>query len=142
MQCWQILDRMINQNIFDDIAQDYRYYEDPSDEFRDEEGTLLPLWKFSYEKTKKMHITDMCFNTLYYDLFAVCYGSRTYHMSTKRDFFFNLIRAVATGGLSSTWNFQSTVCAFGNVSLLARALHFSRTMPLSSINLSSRFRLV
>lgn len=66
---------MINQNIFDDIAQDYRYYEDPSDEFRDEEGTLLPLWKFSYEKTKKMHITDMCFNTLYYDLFAVCYGS-------------------------------------------------------------------
>lgn len=66
---------MINQNIFDDIAQDYRYYEDPSDEFREEEGTLLPLWKFSYEKTKKMHITDMCFNTLYYDLFAVCYGS-------------------------------------------------------------------
>lgn len=66
---------MINQNIFDDIAQDYRYYEDPSDEFREEEGTLLPLWKFSYEKTKKMHITDICFNTLYYDLFAVCYGS-------------------------------------------------------------------
>ncbi|KAJ6643291.1 Dynein intermediate chain 2, ciliary [Pseudolycoriella hygida] len=75
LQCWQILERMINQNIFDDIAQDYRYYEDPSDEFREEEGTLLPLWKFSYEKTKKMHITDMCFNTLYYDLFAVCYGS-------------------------------------------------------------------
>lgn len=79
MQCWQILERMINQNIFDDIAQDYRYYEDPSDEFREEEGTLLPLWKFSYEKTKKMHITDICFNTLYYDLFAVCYGSRKYH---------------------------------------------------------------
>lgn len=55
---------------------DYRYYEDPSDEFRDEEGTLLPLWKFTYEKTKKMNVTDMCFNTLYYDLFAVCFGSR------------------------------------------------------------------
>lgn len=54
---------------------DYRYYEDPSDEFRDEEGTLLPLWKFQYEKTKKMNVTDMCFNTLYYDLFAVCFGS-------------------------------------------------------------------
>lgn len=66
---------MINQNIFDEIAQDYRYYEDPSDEFRDEEGTLLPLWKFQYEKTKRMNVTDMCFNTYYYDLFAVCYGS-------------------------------------------------------------------
>lgn len=57
--------------------QDYRYYEDPSDEFRDEEGTLLPLWKFQYEKTKKMNVTDMCFNTMYYDLFAVCFGSCT-----------------------------------------------------------------
>lgn len=76
LQCWQVLERMINQNIFDEIAQDYRYYEDPSDEFRDEEGTLLPLWKFSYEKTKKMSVTAICFNTHYYDLFAVCYGSR------------------------------------------------------------------
>lgn len=55
---------------------DYRYYEDPSDEFREEEGTLLPLWKFTSEKTKKMNVTDICFNTLYYDLFAVCFGSR------------------------------------------------------------------
>lgn len=58
------------------LLTDYRYYEDPSDEFREEEGTLLPLWKFAYEKTKKMNVTDMCFNTLYYDLFAVCFGSR------------------------------------------------------------------
>lgn len=56
-------------------STDYRYYEDPSDEFREEDGTLLPLWKFHYEKTKKMSVTDMCFNTLYYDLFAVCFGS-------------------------------------------------------------------
>lgn len=76
LQCWQVLERMINQNIYDEIAQDYRYYEDPSDEFREEEGTLLPLWKFSYEKTKKMSVTAICFNTYYYDLFAVCYGSR------------------------------------------------------------------
>lgn len=74
LQAWQILERMVNQNIFDEIAQDYRYWEDPSDEFREEEGTLLPLWKFSYEKTKKLNITDICF-TNYYDLFAVCYGS-------------------------------------------------------------------
>uniref|UniRef100_A0A1B0D676 Dynein intermediate chain 2, ciliary n=1 Tax=Phlebotomus papatasi TaxID=29031 RepID=A0A1B0D676_PHLPP len=73
LQSWQILERMVNQNIYDEIAQDYRYWEDPSDEFREEEGTLLPLWKFSYEKTKKLSVTDVCFNTLYYDLFAVCF---------------------------------------------------------------------
>ncbi|KAL1397518.1 hypothetical protein pipiens_002512 [Culex pipiens pipiens] len=77
LQACQIIERMVNQNIYDEIAQDYRYWEDPSDEFREEEGTLLPLWKFSYEKTKKMCVTDLCFNTLYYDLFAVCFGTLT-----------------------------------------------------------------
>nr|CAD7430628.1 unnamed protein product [Timema monikensis] len=47
------IERMINQNSYDEIAQDYRYWEDPSDEYREDEGTLLPLWKFVYEKTKK-----------------------------------------------------------------------------------------
>lgn len=55
---------------------DYRYWDDPSDEFKDGEGSLLPLWKFCYEKTKKHDITDMCFNSRYYDLFAVAFGSR------------------------------------------------------------------
>lgn len=54
---------------------DYRYYEDPSDEFREDDGTLLPLWKFTYDKCKKMSVTDICLNTFYYDLFAVCFGS-------------------------------------------------------------------
>jgi len=67
---------MINQNIYDDIAHDYRYWEDPADEFREGEGNLLPLWKFQYDKTKKMNVTDILFNPSYYDLFAVCFGSR------------------------------------------------------------------
>ncbi|XP_013111502.2 dynein intermediate chain 2, ciliary [Stomoxys calcitrans] len=78
LKCWQILERMINQNIFKDIAHDYRYWEDPADEFRDGEGTLLPLWKFQYEKTKKMSVTDVMFNPHYYDLFAVCFGSHDF----------------------------------------------------------------
>lgn len=76
LRCWQILERMINQNIFDDIGNDYRYWEDPADEYREGEGNLLPLWKFQYEKTKKMNVTELVFNPSYYDLFAVCYGSR------------------------------------------------------------------
>lgn len=54
---------------------DYRYYEDPSDEYREDDGTLLPLWKFTYDKCKRMSVTDICLNTYYYDLFAVCFGS-------------------------------------------------------------------
>ena len=34
------------------VAIDFKYYEDAADEYRDGEGTLLPLWKFSYEKVK------------------------------------------------------------------------------------------
>jgi hypothetical protein len=34
------------------LFSDFRFYEDGSDEFRDVEGTLLPLWKFEYEKAK------------------------------------------------------------------------------------------
>lgn len=48
---------------------------DPSDEFKDGEGSLLPLWKFNYEKTKKHDVTDLCFNSRYYDLFAVSFGT-------------------------------------------------------------------
>ncbi|GLH13932.1 Dynein intermediate chain 2, ciliary [Gryllus bimaculatus] len=66
------LERMVNQNIFDGVSQDYRNYEDPADDLREKEGTLLPLWKFSYEKTFKSHtVTDICWNPKYYDLFAV-----------------------------------------------------------------------
>ncbi|VEN52191.1 unnamed protein product, partial [Callosobruchus maculatus] len=78
LECWKVLERMINQNTFNDIAKDYRYWDDPSDEYRDEEGTLLPLWKFTYDKTKKHTVTDIEWNPFYYDLFAVCFGFLEY----------------------------------------------------------------
>lgn len=71
----KIVERMVNQNSYDDIAQDFRYYEDPSDEFRENEGTLLPLWRFSYEKAKKLAVTSLCWSPRYKDLFAVSFGS-------------------------------------------------------------------
>ncbi|XP_030008798.1 dynein, axonemal, intermediate chain 1, paralog 2 [Sphaeramia orbicularis] len=70
----KILERMCNQNICDDIAQDFKYFEDVSDEFRDQKGTLLPLWKFHYEKAK-LSVTALCWNKKYQDLFAVGMGS-------------------------------------------------------------------
>ena len=101
LQAVKTLERMVNQNIYDEISQgrwnlaiqsvffcmynvhkycfpDYRYWDDPSDEYKEGEGSLLPLWKMSYEKTKKHDVTCVCFNSRYYDLFAVAYGSREY----------------------------------------------------------------
>ncbi|NXI06819.1 DNAI1 protein, partial [Irena cyanogastra] len=71
----KIAERMVNLNTFDDIAQDFKYFEDASDEFRGQKGTLLPLWKFQYEKTKKLAVTALSWNPKYKDLFAVGYGS-------------------------------------------------------------------
>ncbi|KAM9859940.1 dynein, axonemal, intermediate chain 1, paralog 2 [Aulostomus maculatus] len=71
----KILGRMVNQNIFDDITQDFKYYEDASDEFRGQKGTLLPLWKFQYDEAKRLSVTALCWNKKYQDLFAVGMGS-------------------------------------------------------------------
>ncbi|KAE8298114.1 Dynein intermediate chain 2, ciliary [Larimichthys crocea] len=71
----KILERMVNQNIFDDIAQDFKNFEDPSDEFRGQEGTLLPLWKFQYDKAKRLSVTALSWNKKYQDLFAAGMGS-------------------------------------------------------------------
>ncbi|KAJ8933169.1 hypothetical protein NQ314_014176, partial [Rhamnusium bicolor] len=56
------------------VFEYYRYWDDPSDEYREDEGTLLPLWKFTYDKVKKNTVTDMEWNPYYYDMFAVCFG--------------------------------------------------------------------
>uniref|UniRef100_A0A8C9V342 Dynein axonemal intermediate chain 1 n=1 Tax=Scleropages formosus TaxID=113540 RepID=A0A8C9V342_SCLFO len=71
----KIVERMVIQNTFDDIAQDFKYFEDASDEFRQQEGTLLPLWKFQYDKVKGLAVTSLCWNQRYKDLFGVGLGS-------------------------------------------------------------------
>uniref|UniRef100_A0A665T4R0 Dynein, axonemal, intermediate chain 1, paralog 2 n=1 Tax=Echeneis naucrates TaxID=173247 RepID=A0A665T4R0_ECHNA len=71
----KILERMVNQNLFDDIIQDFKYFEDESDEFRGQKGTLLPLWKFHYDKSRGLSVTALCWNKKYQDLFAVGMGS-------------------------------------------------------------------
>ena len=35
----KIIERMLNLNTYGDLARDFRFYEDPADEFRDNEGT-------------------------------------------------------------------------------------------------------
>ena len=71
----KVVERMINQNSFDDITQDFKYWDDASDEFREGEGTLLPLWKFYCDKVRRKQVTSLCWNPEFSDLFAVGYGS-------------------------------------------------------------------
>ncbi|NP_001085877.1 dynein, axonemal, intermediate chain 1 L homeolog [Xenopus laevis] len=71
----KIMERMVNQNSFDDVTQDFKYFEDPADEFRGQEGTLMPLWKFQNDKAKGLSVTALCWNPNYKDFFAVGQGS-------------------------------------------------------------------
>lgn len=38
-------------------------------------GTLLPLWKFTYDMEKRKQVTALCWNPEFKDMFAVGYGS-------------------------------------------------------------------
>ena len=56
--------------------EDFKFYEDPSDEYRDNsQGTLLPLWTFTFDKAKKLEITGLCWTPTYTDLFVASFGS-------------------------------------------------------------------
>lgn len=71
----KIMERMVNQNAENEVYHDFKYWEDKSDEFRDGDGTLLPLWRFSSEKAKRKQVTALKWNPRYADLFAVGFGS-------------------------------------------------------------------
>jgi dynein intermediate chain 1 len=69
------MERLINQNAEDEIFHDFKYFEDKSDEFRNGEGTLLPLWRFSTERTNRKQVTSLCWNPRHKTMFAVGFGS-------------------------------------------------------------------
>lgn len=71
----KIMERMVNQNAEHEVYHDFKYWEDKSDEFRDGDGTLLPLWRFSSEKAKRKQVTCIKWNPRYNDLCAVGFGS-------------------------------------------------------------------
>lgn len=72
----QIIERMANQNTFDDVTQDYKYWEDKADEIRESKsGILLPLWKFVHDKEKRKTVTALSWSPALFDFFAVGFGS-------------------------------------------------------------------
>ena len=59
----KILERMVNQNEEDEIFQDFKYWEDQSDQFREGEGSLLPFGGFDREPRKAG--PSICWNPKY-----------------------------------------------------------------------------
>jgi dynein intermediate chain 1 len=72
----KIMERMIVQNADDEKFEDYKYYVDETEDPENHNyGSVLPLWRFSTEKSRKKNVTTICWNPKYKDLFAVGYGS-------------------------------------------------------------------
>jgi len=69
------MERMIVQNADEIKFDDYKYYEDNTEDPESNQyGSVLPLWRFSTEKSRKKNVTAICWNPRYSDLFAVGYG--------------------------------------------------------------------
>ncbi|UYV72362.1 DNAI1 [Cordylochernes scorpioides] len=62
---------------------DFKFWEDPADEYRENKGTLLPLWKFTYLPAKLMTVTCLRWNPKYSDLFGVGYGTYDFLQQDK-----------------------------------------------------------
>jgi len=71
----KIIERMVMQNFYDEITMDYKYWNDDADAYKEGEGSLLPLWKFYNDRARRKHVTALCWNTHYPDMFAAGYGS-------------------------------------------------------------------
>jgi dynein intermediate chain 1 len=75
------------------VKIDFKYYDDASDEFRETgEGTILPLWKFAYDRAKKHHVTSISWSQTEPDMFAVSYGSCKYCIKLTIIFYLNLLK--------------------------------------------------
>jgi dynein intermediate chain 1 len=71
----KIMERMIVQNADEEKFCDYKYYEDTTeDKDTSQYGSVLPLWRFSTDKSRKRDVTAIQWNPKYKDLFAVGYG--------------------------------------------------------------------
>jgi dynein intermediate chain 1 len=76
-RCLKIMERLIVQNANEERFIDYKYEELQMDELTGNPADVpvLPLWRFTTDKGRRKHVTSICWNPRYKDLFAVSYGS-------------------------------------------------------------------
>jgi dynein intermediate chain 1 len=70
----KVMERILNLNSENEVYRDFKFYVDKSDGFKPS-GSLLPLWRFANEKTKRKQVTCLQWNPVHPDLFAVSFGS-------------------------------------------------------------------
>lgn len=72
----KVIERMLTQNMSEDVTTDFKYWEDPSDNLKNMEGSLLPLWKFPTPQiTEASAITALICHPHHSDMFAAAYGT-------------------------------------------------------------------
>lgn len=71
----RIMERVVNQNTHAGVIMDYKHYEDPSDDYKETEGSLLPLWKLKYAPAKGLAVTEVHWSSAHDDLLLVTLGS-------------------------------------------------------------------
>lgn len=80
----KIMERMIVQGADFDKFSDYKYYhEETEGTDSPNTGSVLPLWRFSTDKSRRKQVTSICWNPKYKDLFAVGYGSYDFLKETS-----------------------------------------------------------
>ncbi|XP_037787653.1 dynein intermediate chain 2, ciliary-like [Penaeus monodon] len=103
----RIVERMITQNLYDDITQvpetsrllklNFKYWEDGGDEYHPLEGSLLPLWKFSHDNSRNLVVSDITWSPVYPDLFAAAYTVGSHNTSHE-----NLAPSLSIGHIRFT----------------------------------------
>lgn len=116
----RVMERMVNQNDCHDIIDDFKFWEDLSDQYK-VDGTLLPLWQFFTERTQRRAVTSIALNNRYNDFFAVGYGSYDFQKPCKGTIHcFTLKNAVPTStGAPMPATPEVTYCTESGVMCLA-----------------------
>ena len=153
----KILERMINQNIHAEIAFDFKYFEDRTDDFKEVEGSLYPLWRFESEASGEQDVTCLQWSSLYPDLFAAGYGSYNFYQqprcglicvfSLKNSSHPEYLLAAPAGVLSLAFHPRQphllvAGLADGNVALYNLARNRQRPLLVSSLNTGKHSDLV
>eukprot|EP00056_Hartaetosiga_gracilis_P000851 m.40885 g.40885 ORF g.40885 m.40885 type:complete len:741 (+) comp10386_c1_seq1:205-2427(+) len=82
LQIAKNMERMVNQNTFHEVQQDFKFWDDPSDQFKEKQGSVLPLWRFTSDAAKKKTITCLDWCSSYPDLVYATLGSYDYTKQT------------------------------------------------------------
>ncbi|KAH0576731.1 Dynein intermediate chain [Spironucleus salmonicida] len=65
-------EKLIAQSAFSEVVTDFAAWNDPADQYKPQEGSLYPLWKFS--QSTSIPVSGIVWHPKYKDVFAVSYG--------------------------------------------------------------------